>query len=182
MTFLATARRILMLEEEVYSRIYSEGKTLRYCFVNLLILGLLYGLLALLFSGLFVSGEVAVQYKLLFLMVGVGMVYVIHVGISLFLWVFTKAAAGGVLSFFPLYFNVGISLAAAWPLALVLAAVQSGFGGMALYVLLALASLYALSSLFVSVKSTSGLSGTRVCGAFVACTAVLVSMVYIYAF
>ncbi|MEF8824458.1 MAG: hypothetical protein V5A14_01410 [Desulfohalobiaceae bacterium] len=182
MTFLATTGRILMLDGDVYSRIYHEGKTLRYCFVNLLILGILYGLLALLFSGMLVSGEVALQYKILFLMVGVGMVFVIHVGISLFLWVFTKAAAGGVLSFFPLYFNVGISLAAAWPLALVLSATQSGIGGIALYGLLSLVSLYVLSSVFVSVKSTSRLSGLRVCGAFVACAAVLVSMVYIYAF
>jgi hypothetical protein len=109
-------------------------------------------------------------------------VFLAHAGLALFLWVFTRAAAGGVQPFFPLYFNVGISMAAAWPLAPVLTAVQTGYGGIVLYALLALVSLYVLSSVFVSVKSTSRLSGFRVCGAFVACAAVLVSMVYIYAF
>ncbi len=182
MEFLATAKRVLMLKEDVYSQIFREGKTLRYCFINLLIFGLLYGLFAMLFSGMFLSGEVPFQYKIFFLVAGVGLVFLTHAGLALFLWVFTRAAAGGVQPFFPLYFNLGISMAAAWPLAPVLAAVQTGYGGIVLYSLLALILLYLLSSVYVSVKSTSGLSMPRVCGAFVACAAVLVSMVYIYAF
>ena len=182
MGFFATAKRILMLEEDVYSHIFREGQILRYCFANLLIFGLLYGLFAMLFSGMFFSGEVPFQYKIFFLVAGVGLVFLTHAGLAIFLWVFTRAAAGGVQPFFPLYFNVGISMAAAWPLAPVLTAVQAGYGGIVLYALLALVSLYVLSSVFVSVKSTSGLSVLRVCGAFVACAAVLVSMVYIYAF
>lgn len=182
MDFFAATKRILLLEEEVYSHIFREGKVLRFCFVNLLLFGLFYGLFAMLFSGMLSSAEVPLQYLLFFLVAGVGFVFLAHAGLALFLWVFTRAAAGGVQPFFPLYFHVGISMAAAWPLAPVLAGVQAGYGGVALYALLALALLYALASVFVAVKSVTGLSVPRMCGAFAACAAVLVSMVYIYAF
>lgn len=180
MSYFFRIKDVLRLEESVYSEIDSSGKTLSYCFINVLIFGIIYAFSSLFFSGMLLSPEVSFLGKAFFVVAGVGMVFLLHAGLALFLWVFTKTAAGGVLQFFPLYFNLGIALAGAWPLAPVLSAFQAGYSGWGLFMLLGLTLGYALAVIFICAKGTAQLSYGRAAAGFSACLLVLVSLVYLY--
>lgn len=179
MNYPSAMQAVLRLDESVYPAIMAENRTVWYCVVNISVFGILHALFSLYFSNSMMAGSPSVESLSLasratIILVGVAVAFFMHAGAAMFLWVFSRGI-GGNTAFFPVYFNLGISFIGLWPLAPVLAALQSGINGTALLFLLFIASLYALAVILFGTKSASGLSMTRMSAAmtitiiFVAC-------------
>lgn len=179
MNYFAAMQSVLRLDESVYPEIMISGRFVRYCIINVLMLGFIHALFSLHFEGLLWSDDVAVMGKVFFAGAGAGVAFLMHAGGALFLWVFTRGA-GGRTEFFPVYFNFGISCIGLWPIAPVLSAIQAGFRGPGLYLLLVLFSLYGILVIFFGAKSASQLSTIRMTAAMVVCIIVVGSLLYLW--
>ena len=162
MNYALAMQSVLRLDETIYPAIMKSSRTARYCMLNILIFGFLHALFSLIFSpALLADGQMASPLplisKIIFILVGIAVAFFMHAGAALFLWVFSRGI-GGNTAFFPIYFNLGISLVGLWPLAPLLAAMQAGYSGAAMQILLGLASIYGLAVIMLGSKSASGLS------------------------
>lgn len=104
-------------------------KQLQYCCIlNLAVLGLIYGCSAAFFSRLVLSqkGFDADAFNAVKIIVaGVPAAFLLHAGAALFIWVFLRAI-GGKANFMMSYFHIGVAAISLWPLAPVVAALQTG--------------------------------------------------------
>jgi len=162
MNYPLAMQSVLQLDETIYPAIMKSSRTARYCMLNVLIFGFLHALFSLIFSpGLLAEGQPAASLplmsKIIIILIGIAVAFFMHAGAALFLWVFSRGI-GGSTAFFPIYFNLGISFVGLWPLAPLLAALQAGYRGAALQILLGLAAIYGLAVIFLGSKSASGLS------------------------
>ena len=160
MTYLQHMLRILKLDGTVYRTIAATQLPMRYCMINVSVLGLLYGLASIQFAKLLLARqpEAAVAFNpLMILMVGVSIAFFMHGGLSLFVWVFCRGI-GGNPQFMPTYLFIGMAAIALWPLAPSVSALQAGVSGGLVRILAALAVLYGAAVIFVAVKAASRLS------------------------
>ncbi len=171
MSYPAAMQDVLSFQEQVYERLFREQKSVRYCFVNVLLFGLLHAVFVLMFakhvwsvSGVSVSPSVQTQIAII--CSGVMIAFFMHAGAALFFWVFARGL-GGRPFFLPLYLNLGVGFIALWPLAPVLSALQARIGGPVLLIILGLLSLYAAVVVFFGLKNASGLSTLRMSAAMV---------------
>ena len=179
MTYFTAIKAVVQLEEAVYPELAVSGKIARYAVINVMALGAIHALFSLYFSDMLLSPGVSFAGKVFFVAAGIGVAFLVHAGAALFLWVFTRGA-GGRVEFLPMYMNIGVALVALWPLAPFLSAVQSGMGGVGLYILLGAASLFGFVVLFTAAKNASQLSAIRMAAAMVVCLVVIASMLYIW--
>mgnify|MGYP001547896343 CR=1 FL=1 len=149
-----------------------------YCMVNVLILGLIYGCSAALFSnsllaekGLLSQGFNPVKI----IVAGVPVAFFMHAGAALFIWVFLKAM-GGKSDFITAYFYIGLASVSLWALAPFIAALQIGAASALLKGLALALSLYALGVIISVVRTAFRMSGLRMT------FATLVTLIYISCF
>ena len=154
--------RLLALNSSAVREIFKRGLALKYCSVNVLIFGLIYGFSAIYFSqpvlsssGSQIAG--ATFNPLMILMVGASVAFLMHAGAALFIWVFCRGI-GGNQFFSPVYMGMGVAAIAFWPVAPGLAAVQAGFMGLFLSVFTLAASLNAAAVIYITVREVTGLS------------------------
>ena len=160
MKYFHYMKRILLLEGRGFDEMMSSGLALRYCMVNVFILGLIYGIAAIHFSRhLLTQGAVnTLSFNALsILMAGVGLAFLMHGGAALFIWVFCRGA-GGCRQFMHPYLNIGTASIALWPLAPALAAYQIIRPGVFLIVYMTLFAIYGGMVEYVGVHRASGLS------------------------
>lgn len=163
MDYLKQMGRILRLDGTGLAEPAGSGRIMRYCMVNVTLLGLIYGIASIHFAGLMLARQsgAAVSFNpLMLLMVGVSMAFILHGGLALFVWVFCRALGGGS-HFLPVYMHLGAAAVALWPLALLAPALQAGVAGTACATAAGAAVIYGASVLFVAVKVASGFSWMR---------------------
>ncbi|MFP4347147.1 MAG: hypothetical protein ACOCWY_05435 [Thermodesulfobacteriota bacterium] len=153
-------KRILRLEGSGFDEMMNSGLALRYCMVNVAILGLVYGGSAIhLSKRLLTQGTInTLSFNPIFILTaGVGLAFLMHGGIALFIWVFCRGA-GGCRQFMPPYLNIGAASIALWPLAPALAAYQIVRPGVFLIAYMILFAIYGGMVEYVGVHRASGLS------------------------
>ncbi len=163
MQYFNYMKRILRLEGRGFDEMMNSGLALRYCMVNVAVLGLIYGGSAIHFSKrLLVQGTVhTLTFNAVFILTaGVGLAFLVHGGAALFIWVFCRGA-GGRRQFMPPYLNIGAASIALWPLAPALAAAQIIRPGVFLIAYLILFALYGSVVEYVGVHRASGLSSLK---------------------
>lgn len=180
----AAMQDVLRCQESVYETLFRERKSVRYCFANVLLFGLLHAVFVLMFarhvwsvSG--VSAAPTLQIQIAIICSGIMIAFFMHAGAALFFWVFTRGL-GGRPNFLPLYLNLGVGFIALWPLAPVLSAYQAGLGGPILMVVLSALSLYAAVVLFFGLKIASGLSPLRMATAMVLTAVFVACFLYLW--
>jgi hypothetical protein len=152
-------RQVLAWRSGVYATIAAASRALRYCVVNVSLLGLVYGSSALYLSGAVVgNGGGPTQFNPpMILMAGMSVAFLMHGGAALFCWVFCRGIGGNPF-FMPIYLNLGIAAMALLPLAPALAALQAGVRGGPLLVYTGVATLYAAGVLYTAMRQAAGLA------------------------
>ena len=181
MNYFRHMRRVLWLDPSVYTEISSAA--LRYCVVNVTVLGLIYGIAAVRFSGRLLAqtgSPVTGSFNpLVVMLAGASIAFLLHGGAALFVWVFCRGI-GGRPAFLPLYLNMGIAAISYWPLAPVTAAYQSGGTSPAGHLYAIIAAAYALAVTFIAVKQSSGLSHVKALLAIAACIIYICCFLYLW--
>jgi len=170
--------KLLALKDAALRRIFDRGLALPYCCVNVLILGLIYGLAAIYFSQPVLNGSSSAgagYNTLLILMVGATVAFLMHAGAALFLWVFCRGIGGSPL-FGPVYIGLGAAAIAFWPVAPGLAALQAGCLGPVLAVFTLAAVINAAAVVYAALRTVTGLSHLKMT------IAAVVSLIYIACF
>jgi hypothetical protein len=168
--YLTHMMRILKLDGSVYREMATSQLPMRYCMVNVTVLGLIYGLSSIQFAKALLLGhaEAAAGFNpLMILMVGISIAFFMHGGLSLFVWVFCRGM-GGNPQFMPTYLFIGAAAIALWPLAPVVSALQAGASGMLLTGYALISSCYGAAVIVVGVKDASRLSPLKMTLATVA--------------
>ena len=134
-----------------------------YCIINVLVLGLIYGGAASLFSRMVLvqrgfDPETFNAAKII--LAGIPVAFFMHAGASLFIWVFLKAM-GGRANFMVAYFHIGAGAIALWPVAPFAAVLQIGVSNPLLIGLTLALSLYAFAANFRVIQKAFSLSGPR---------------------
>jgi hypothetical protein len=118
-----------------------------YAILNVLVLGVIYGCSAAVFSRVIIvdKGFGAGDYNALKIIVaGIPVAFFMHAGAALFIWVFLKAM-GGKANFLTSYFYIGTAAISLWFLAPFLAALQLGTPSIVMAILTGIFSLYAFA-------------------------------------
>jgi hypothetical protein len=160
MLYFTDLKKILSWDDQVYQDLAKRNRLLHYSTLHVTLLGLLYGVTAVLLTQRLLSmrGVGAGSFNALFLiMMGVAVAFLMHGGAALFIWVFCRGIGGSSL-FMPLYLNSGVAAAAAWPLAPVVVAMQAGFDNYLIYGLALMLAAYLFAVGFVAVRKASGLN------------------------
>lgn len=127
MIYLTTMARLVRFDIAPLKRL--TLKQLQYfCILNLVILGLIYGCSAAFFSRLVLSQkgfDIDSFNAVKIIIAGVPAAFLLHAGAALFIWVFLRAI-GGKANFIMSYFHIGVAAISLWPLAPVVAALQTG--------------------------------------------------------
>ncbi len=163
MNYFSTMANILLLKATCIKQNSSLKQLQRHCIINILITGLIYGI-----SASFFSETILVQKGIndggfsIFrvAMAGIPVVFLLHAGLSLFVWVFFKAI-GGSLNFMALYLTIGQASISLWLLAPCVAALQVGYSQLSLMIMTSVLCLYALVVNFMLIRSVSNLSSTK---------------------
>lgn len=161
--YLTAMQHVLGWKAGIYPKIAAANRTLRFCVVNVSLLGLVYGLSALYLSGTVLADAPAAasaQFQvnpLMILMAGMSVAFLMHGGAALFFWVFCRGIGGSPL-FMPIYLNLGIAALALVPLAPALAALQAGLRGGGLLAYAAVCAAYAGGALYVAMRKAAGLA------------------------
>ena len=157
--YLTAMRQVLGWQGEIYPRIAAANRILRFCVVNVSLLGLVYGMSAFYLSGaVLAEGSAQVQVNpIMILMAGMSVAFLMHGGAALFFWVFCRGIGGNPL-FMPIYLNLGIAALALVPLAPALAALQAGLRGGGLLVYTFVFTVYAGGVLYVAMRKAAGLA------------------------
>jgi len=118
-----------------------------YAILNVLILGVIYGCSAAMFSQtvLTENGFDAAAYNPLKIIVaGIPVAFFMHAGAALFIWVFLKAI-GGKADFLMSYFNIGMAAISLWLVAPFAAALQIGAVSPVIIIFTGIFALYAFA-------------------------------------
>lgn len=160
MPYLHDMKRLLRLDQTIYADLAARQLALRYTVVNVLLLGLIYGVATLHFSHQLAARQGAVEIHFnapLILMVGVSVAFLMHGAAALFIWVFCRAL-GGCPHFMTPYLNLGVAAIALWPLAPLVALLQVAPPGILIQAVGLAAAAYGLAVGYVAVAAASGLS------------------------
>lgn len=163
MSYVGHMGRVLTLDGGVYRALAATQLPIRYCMLNVTLLGLFYGAASIHFATrmLAAEGDAAATFNpVMLLLVGTSLAFVMHGGLALFVWVFCRAL-GGNPQFMPTYLFIGTAAIALWPLAPAVSAMQTGAAGAVLTTYAVLAAAYGALVLFVAVKAASGLSAIK---------------------
>ncbi len=156
-----------------------EIKTLQYfCIINLIVLGLIYGYSASVFSKIVIiekGYDLSDFNAIKIILAGIPVAFLLHAGASLFIWVFLRAI-GGKANFINAYFNIGVASISLWGLAPFVAALQVGNQMPALIGFTALFALYAFIINVLVIKKSFQLSQIKMA------IATSVTIVYISSF
>ncbi|MEH0018791.1 MAG: hypothetical protein V6Z89_04010 [Desulfobacter sp.] len=134
-----------------------------YCIVNVLVLGLIYGCAAALFSRMVLAGrglDVTAINAAKVMVAGIPVAFFMHAGAALFIWVFLKAM-GGKADFMTSYFHIGAAAISLWPVAPFVAILQVGTPSAFLIFLTGLFGAYAFAVNIRVIKSAFALSAVR---------------------
>jgi len=170
--------QLLGLKSTAIRSMFDRGLTLPYCSINVMVLGLIYGLAAIYFSQPLLKGSSSAgagYNALLILMVGATVAFLMHAGAALFLWVFCRGIGGSPL-FGPVYMGLGATAIAFWPVAPGLAALQAGCLGPVLAVFTLVAAVNAAAVVYAALRTVTGLSHLKMT------IAAVVSLIYIACF
>lgn len=179
------ALRILSFDESVYRQIVTKDKrALWYTAFNVAVFGFLYALGALYFSRYLPteSGEpiiLTTRIKVMVIMMGVSVAFLIHGGAALFAWVFCRGFGGSPL-FLPIYLAMGVAWVSLWPMAPLLAMYQTKTGGGFLIFWLAAALSFGLMVFFRALKSASGLSNVKMVIVMTVVIIYIISFMYLW--
>ena len=182
LNYLQHMLRILKLDGAVYREIAATQLPMRYCMINVAVLGLVYGLSSIEFAREFLARQpdAAVAFNpLMILMVGTSIAFFMHGGLSLFVWVFCRGI-GGNPQFMPSYLFIGTAAIALWPLAPAVSALQTAAGGSLLTVYALVAALYGSAVIFVAVKDAARLSPIKMTLAAVATVVYVGCFLYLW--
>lgn len=159
MNYLAAMQQVLSWQGRGYAKIASANRALRYCVINVSLLGFTYGAGALYLSAtvLNAKGAPAQFNPLMILMAGMSVAFLMHGGAALFFWVFSRGIGGNPV-FLPIYLNLGVAALALVPLAPALAALQAGLRSGGLLVYTGAGVLYAAGVLYVAIRQAAGLA------------------------
>jgi hypothetical protein len=149
-----------------------------YSIINVLILGLIYGCSAALFSQSLLAGRGLPSdafNPVKIIVAGIPVAFFIHAGAALFIWVFLKAL-GGKSDFVTSYFCMGAAAISLWPLAPFVAVLQLGSQSGLLLLFTGVFCLYGFAVNFLVIKQVFHLSLVRMT------LATTVSLVYITCF
>ncbi len=174
--------RILRMDGTVFKTLAPTHLPLRYCMINLTVLGLIYGVASIQFAKLVLARqpEAAATFSpLLIMLVGISIAFFMHSGLALFVWVFSRGI-GGNPQFMPVYLCIGMAAIGLWPLAPAASALQAGTYGAGLTVYTALATVYGSAVMVVAVKAASGLSWLKVSLAAAATTIYVGCFLYLW--
>jgi len=163
MNYLTAMGRVLTLTP---FRMNAENRLKQiqlYSIINVLILGLIYGSSAALFSRYLLMerglpAEGVNPFKIL--IAGMPVAFFIHAGAALFIWVFLKAL-GGKADFRTSYFHIGAAAISLWPLAPFVAVLQMGHRSGLLLLFTGIFCVYAFAVNFLVIKQVFGLSPIR---------------------
>ncbi len=131
-----------------------------YAILNVLILGLIYGCSAALFSRVILmdNGFDATAYNpLKIIIAGIPVAFFMHAGAALFIWVFLRAI-GGKANFLTSYFYIGVAAISLWLVAPFVAFFQIGATSIVITILTAIFALYAFAVNVKVIKATFQLS------------------------
>lgn len=149
-----------------------------YAILNVLVLGVIYGCSAALFSRIVLvkNGFDATAYNPLKIIVaGIPVAFFMHAGAALFIWVFLKAI-GGKADFLMSYFNIGMAAISLWLVAPFAAALQIGAVSPVITLLATIFALYAFAVNVRVIQAAFQLSGVKMT------LATLVTLMYISCF
>ena len=139
-------------------------KQLQYfAILNVVILGLIYGFSASFFSKIVLveKGFDASSFNALKIIIaGIPIAFLMHAGAALFIWVFLRAI-GGKANFIMSYFNIGVASISLWPLAPLVAAIQTGSRIPLMVGLAVCFSLYGFAVNVLLIKETFQLSRVK---------------------
>ena len=159
MNYLNTMGNILSFSQSFSLNTEKDVKQLQlYCIVNVLVLGLIYGGSAALFSSIFMGENSANMAKIV--IAGIPVAFFMHAGAALFIWVFLKAM-GGRADFMTAYFHIGAAAISLWPLAPFVALLQIGAAAPLFLVLTGLLCIYAFAVNVKLIQSAFKLSALR---------------------
>ena len=182
MNYLEHMMRILRLDGTVFTTLAPTRLPMRYCMINVTVLGLIYGVASIQFAKELLSRQpdATVSFNpLMILMVGVSIAFFMHGGLSLFVWVFCRGMGGNVQFMAP-YLYIGTAAIALWPLAPAVSALQTGASGALLTLYAAISAIYGASVLFVAVRAASGLSPVKMALAAVATVVYVGCFLYLW--
>jgi len=183
MSYLSALRRIMRLDETIYPEISANLLSLRYAVINVLILGLVYGLSSLFFNysslQVFTQPLTVLIAQTIIVLNGIAIIFLIHGGAALLIWAFSRGV-GGNPNFLASYLNLGIAAAPLWFTTPAWAAIFSGITSPLLYCYAALTSAWGFLSIFISTKSASGLSTSRMLAAMSITTIFIVCFLYLW--
>lgn len=165
MNYFKHMLRVCRYDESVYKEVITNDKlSLWYTSINLSVLGIFYSVFSIYFSSYILENthksDLTLSSKLMVLMMGISLTFLLHGSLSLFVWAFTRGFGGSTL-FMPIYLAAGMASVVLWPLAPALSAFKTGLAGSLTYIYMLFYTLYALGVFFHAVKSASGLPFTR---------------------
>lgn len=182
MNYLQHMLQVLKLDGTVYRAIAPTQLPMRYCLINVTVLGMIYGLSSIQFAREFLARQpdTAVAFNpLMILMVGISLAFFMHGGLSLFVWVFCRGV-GGNPQFMPAYLYIGVSAIALWPLAPAVSALQAGASNAVLTGYAFMATVYGAAVIFMAVKDASRLSPLKMTLAAVATVVYVGCFLYLW--
>jgi hypothetical protein len=175
---------VLKLDEKVYQEIASRGFSVRYSMINVLVLGILYGI-----SSLFFIDPESLQdighpsgimlVKFIVIITGILIAFLLHMGAAFLLWSFGRGV-GGEGRFLSVYFNLGVAIVPLWFAVPGLAALQAGGRTPVVTTYAAVAGIYTLFSFFMATKSTLGLSYGKMFLAVAMMLVFIISFLYLW--
>lgn len=179
MNYLNTMGNLLSFSHTFALKTEKSLKQLQlYCIVNVLMLGIIYGGSAALFSTIllgekgFTPGSADMAKVIV---AGIPVAFFMHAGAALFIWVFFRAI-GGKSDFMTAYFHIGAAAISLWPLAPFAAVLQAGIASGPLNLLAGLLCVYAFAVNVKVIQQAFRLSALRMT------LATLVTVTYISCF
>ncbi|MBA3008645.1 MAG: hypothetical protein KKF12_22185 [Proteobacteria bacterium] len=178
MTYLTSMGNILTFNMRYLQREIDMKRLQVYAILNVLVLGVIYGCSAAMFSQgiLLAKGFDATAFNPLKIIVaGIPVAFFMHAGAALFIWVFLKAM-GGKANFLTSYFHIGTAAISLWLVAPFAAALQTGAVSPVITLLTGIFSLYAFAVNVRVIKTAFQLSTLKMT------IATLVTLMYISCF
>ncbi len=164
-TYFNAAMRVLKLDETIYPELIEKKRTIRYCIINVAIIGIIYGLCSIYFNreffDVFAQGATLLISLGIILFTGIIVAFVLHAGAGLMIWAFLRGV-GGKADFLIVYLNVGVSLVPLWLAMPGISALQAGIMNPTVLFYTSITGVYSLLSIFTAAKSTTGLSFFKV--------------------
>ena len=163
MNYLSTMGNLLSFTPTQWETRKDIKQLQLYCIINVLVLGLIYGCSAALFSKMVLierGFDATSANAAKIIIAGIPVAFFMHAGAALFIWVFLKAM-GGKADFMISYFHIGAAAISLWPLAPFVAVLQIGTTAPLLILIAGIFSLYAFAVNVRVIKSAFRLSALR---------------------